>query len=172
MRKLLLVFLILLIPAYLTAGNLGGGGNVTGTGTAGKIPMFSGTSTIGDSGQTDTQARTRHLRFIILDASTAVDTTLCLIPKLASAITVTNIEVTCNVDSDTEIAGDLVYVDSFIGQANPAVINDFDTAAGVRSDNTITNAAVAAGKCVELKFDATPIAAIKEIAFDITYTIN
>lgn len=142
-------------------------------GTAGKIPMFTGTNTLGDSGQTDTQARTKHIRFAILDASTLVDTTICLIPKLASSITVTNLEVVCGTDPDTEIAGDILFADtSFIVKGSPTVINDFDTTAGIRSDSTITSAAVASGKCVYIKFDTTPIVAVKMISFDITYLIN
>jgi len=52
------------------------------------------------------------------------------------------------------------------------VINDFDTTSGIRDDTSIDTPAVASGKCVYMKFDTTPIAAIKQIAFDITYTVN
>jgi hypothetical protein len=113
----------------------------------------------------------RHLRFTVMSpvAVYGTSTTVCVVPKLEQAITVTNIEVTCDADPATEPTGDLKWADAFIGLANATVINDFDTAAGVRSDNTITSAAVAAGKALYISFDTTPDAAIKSITFDVTY---
>jgi hypothetical protein len=139
------------------------------SGTISYIPKFSGTNTLVDSLATETSIVYKHLRLTILDPNTAVDTDICLIPSLDAAITVTKIVVTCNADPATEIAGDLKYADAFIGMANAAVINDFDTTNGVRVDSSISNGNVASGKCVYLAFDATPEAAILQICFDITY---
>lgn len=192
MKKIL--FLLLGIPLVLSvslwAGNLGSGytagsgititngaiinadkGTTAVVGTAGKVPMFTGTNAVGDSGFTDTQNRTRHLPFSIMDANTLPDTTI-FIRKIASAITITNLHVSCITDPDTEIAGNLEYCDDEITMANPVVINSFDTTAGVRDDATIDTPAVPTGKCVYIDFTATPIAAIKQIFFDITYTVN
>jgi hypothetical protein len=113
----------------------------------------------------------RHLRFTIVapNAVYGASVNVCIVPKLDAAITITNIEVTCDADPATEIAGDLKWADAFIGLATATVINDFDTTAGVRSDNTITAPSVASGKTLYIAFDAAPIAAIKTITFDITY---
>ena len=116
----------------------------------------------------------KHLRFTIVDPATAYtkDAEICIWVKVDAAITVTNLEVTCDSDPATEITGDLKYADAFIGLATPIVINDFDTAVGVRSDATILSGAVAAGKCIYISFDLSPIAAITQISFDVTYTYN
>ena len=111
-----------------------------------------------------------HLRATIVDPGTAygVSTTICLVPKTDAALTITNIEVTLDASAN-EVAGDVKYADAFIGLANAAVVNDFDTTSGVRSDSSIASGAVAAGKCIYLSFDSEPNAAIKLMNIDITY---
>lgn len=114
----------------------------------------------------------QHLKVTLsnpADYYTNVDTKLCIVPKTPAALTVTNLEVTCDIDPTTEITGDVKYADTYIGLANATVINDFDTTAGVRSDSTITSGAVAAGKAIYLSFDTTPDAALKNITWDIQF---
>jgi len=141
-------------------------------GTNGVIAKFTGTNSMGDSALTETQIRTRHLSFIVVDPNTLATLDLCLVPKLESAITVTGLEVTCDADPATEITGDLKWADAFIGLASAAVINDFDTTNGARSDTSITTPAVAAGKCIYISFDVAPGADIKQISFDISFSID
>jgi hypothetical protein len=114
----------------------------------------------------------KHFRVTIVTPSTTIGSSPIIIPitpKIDAAITVTNIEVSCNADPTTELTGDLKCADAIIGLANATVINDFDTTAGVRSDSTITSASVASGKAIYLSFDAQPDAALKSITYDITY---
>jgi len=122
----------------------------------------------------ESRASDRHLRFTLTDPYSLhnIDTQICLIPSLDAAITISNLEVTCDSDPATEIAGDLKYADDFISLSNATVINDFDTTAGVRSDSSITNGSVASGKCIYIEFDSQPIADILQICFDITYNYN
>lgn len=135
----LLTVIFLLFAVNLCAGNLGGGGI------------------------------TRHLRLVLVDPNTLTDTTLCLDPAISGAITVTQLDVTCDLDPATEITGDLKWADAFIGLANATVINDFDTTDGVRTDSSITAGAVAAGKCLYIQFSEQPAADIGQITFKITY---
>lgn len=112
-----------------------------------------------------------HLRFTIIDPAAAYDkdTQVCVWKKVDAAITITNLEVTCDADPDTEPTGDLKYADAFIGLANAVVINDFDTTNGERSDSSISSGSVAAGKCIYIEFDVKPDTNITQMAFDITY---
>ena len=110
--------------------------------------------------------------FSIIDPAGTVGATPVLIPlktALPEAITITGINVTCDADPTTELTGDLKWADAFIGLGNAAVINDFDTAAGVRVDTSITSGSVASGKCLYLLFDATPDAALKSCVWDVTW---
>ena len=68
--------------------------------------------------------------------------------------------------------GDLKWADAFIGLGNAALINDFDTSSGVRSDSSITNADVASGKCIYIVFDAAPHTDITQMCVDITYNYD
>ncbi len=103
------------------------------------------------------------------DFYTNVDTKICLIPKVDAALTVTRIIVTCDANPTTEITGDLKYADTYIGLANPVVINDFDTTDGVRDDDSISSGAVAAGKSIYISFDTTPDIALKTITIDVFF---
>ena len=117
------------------------------------------------------QDKNRHLRFTIINPNAAysVDHEICIWAKTDAAITITNIEVTCDADPTTEPTGDIKYADAFIGLANAVVINDFDTANGVRSDNSITQGSISSGKCIYISFDAQPESAITQMSFDLTY---
>jgi hypothetical protein len=116
----------------------------------------------------------RYLRVSIIGPadSYAVSPSVCLLQSLNAAITVNNIDVTCNANPSTQISGNIVYADAFIGTANPVVINDFNTTSGVRHDATLVSSSVAAGKCIFLAFDAAPDAALKLINFNIKYTYD
>lgn len=73
-------------------------------------------------------------------------------------------KIVINLDSNAnDVAGDLKYADTFIGLANPVVINDFDTAAGVRTDTSISSGTVAEGKAIYLQFDSEPAEAINQM---------
>lgn len=112
-----------------------------------------------------------QLRFTIIDPATVYgkDTQVCLWAKTDAAITITNLELTCNADPTTELTGDIKYADTFLGLANSAVINDFDTTNGARSDSSIASGAVAAGKAIYLQWDTTPDSAITQISGCLTY---
>lgn len=144
----------------------------TGTGAVvfGTSPTITG-ATLSTANNTNIAGDRKHIRFTVLDpaSSYAISTNVCLVPSIDAAITVTNIEVTCDADPTTEPTGDIKYADTFIGLASPTVINDFDTTAGVRSDSTITSAAVASGKCIYLSFDTTPDTALNSLTVDISY---
>lgn len=92
-----------------------------------------------------------------------------VIPTTAADLTFTNVEVACDINPTTEITGDLKYADDPITLANPVVINDFDTTDGKRSDNSLTNGAVPAGKFVYIHYDTAPEVALKWINHDYTY---
>jgi len=113
----------------------------------------------------------RHLRFTIIDPASAydIDSEICIVPKTPAALTITNLEVTCDADPATEVQGDLKCADDFISLANAAVINDFDTTNGARSDSSISSGSVAAGKCIYVSFDSKPDTNIKQISFDVSY---
>jgi len=93
---------------------------------------------------------------------------VCVITKTPKAITITNIEVTCDDDPDVEPVMDLKYADAFIGFANPVTINSCTTAVGVLSDSSITSGAVAAGKCIYLNMHAQPEDGMKSMSFTIS----
>ncbi len=115
----------------------------------------------------------KHIRFAIMDpaGAYAISPTLCLVPSIDAAITVTSVKVTLDATTN-EVLGDLKRADAFIGLANAAVVNDFDTTSGVRDDSTITSAAIASRKAIYLSFDSAPNAAIKIMNVDITYTYD
>lgn len=112
-----------------------------------------------------------HYRFTIASPAAvyAVSSVVPLVLSTDAAITITRVNVSCDADPTTEVAGDLKWADAYIGLANATVINDFDTTAGVRDDSSITAGNVASGKCIYISFDASPDAATKAICFDITY---
>jgi trimeric autotransporter adhesin len=154
--------------AQVTDETGSGGGFVRATG-----PTITGAN-LGVVAASTISGKIEHLRFTLISPNAAVTSVgspynIPIWTSVDSAITVTRINVTCNADPTTEIAGDLKYADTFIGLANAVVINDFDTASGVRNDNTITSASVAAGKCLYVSFDAVPESALKTISFDILY---
>ncbi len=119
-----------------------------------------------------TAGLSHHFRFNIINPNAAydLDTQICVCPKLPAAITITNIEVTCNADPTTELDLDLKWADTFIGLANAAVIDVIDTTNGVTSIGAgFDDADVASGKCIYVEFGAEPDEAITQVCIDITY---
>lgn len=145
---------------------------VTGTGTTNKMAKFTASGVVGDGTLTDTQVRTRHFQFAIIDPSNLTDTTICITSKLGNAITVTNIEVCGDVHVDTEITGDLMYADTdFYTLGTPTLVSAFDTTSS-KSSTAVANVVIAIGKVVYIKFDANISSSYKEVVFDITYLLN
>lgn len=101
----------------------------------------------------------------------ADDNEVCIWKAVDAAITVTKLEITLD-SAANEVAGDLKYADTFIGLANPVVINAFDTTSGVLVDESITSGAVASGKCLYLSFDSAPDDAITQMNVGITFSYD
>lgn len=150
----------------VSAGNTISGTTLWFNTSTGNNLYITGTTT----SETIVGRRTKNLRFTIVNPSgfCAISTHTCLIPKLSSPITITNLEVTLNTAA-YEVAGDIKYADTYIGTASPAVINDFDTSSGVRSDASITGASVPTGKCIFIEFDSAPNSTITSMTIDLTY---
>ena len=112
----------------------------------------------------------RHLIFNVFNPSgvQSDDTQVCIWPETDANLTVTKITVTLDA-AGNEVAGDLKYADTFIGLANPVVINVFDTTSGVLEDSSITSGSVAAGKAIYIQFDSAPNAAITQMCIDVVY---
>lgn len=149
--------------------------NETGSGAlvAGTSPTITGAN-LGVVAASTVSGQIQHLRFTLVAPNALVTAVgspynIPIWASVDSAITVTRVKVTCNADPTTELTGDVKYADAFIGLANAVVINDFDTATGVRDDSSISTASVAAGKCLYISFDAVPESALKTISFDILY---
>jgi hypothetical protein len=147
----------------------------SGTGVAAftTSPVFT-TPNIGVATATaNIKGEPKHLRFTIMDPLVAQtkSAVICIVPKLDAAITVTNLEVTLDATTN-EVAGDVKWADAFIGLANAAVIETFDTTSGVRSDASIASGAVAAGKAIYISFDSAPSTVIKVMSVDITYSYS
>jgi len=96
------------------------------------------------------------------------DTQWSLIVQTPAALTITNIEVSCDADPETELDWDLKFADAFIGLANATLIVALDTTSGAASisagwnDNTVP-----ASKCIYFEFAADPDAAITQIGLQI-----
>lgn len=105
------------------------------------------------------------------NAVQSADNEICIWKAVPVAITITRLEITLN-SATNQVAGDLKRADTFIGLANSAVINAFDTTSGVLDDTSITSGAVGAGKCVYFSFDSAPHADITQMFFEISYTID
>lgn len=77
-----------------------------------------------------------------------------------NGVTIDEWKVSCNVDPDVEIVGDLKRCTAWIGLGSAAVIDVCDTANGVSSEDTDANingdAVVAAGQKIYFSFDSDP----------------
>lgn len=114
-----------------------------------------------------------HIRFNLSPPSTiqANDNELCIWPETDANLTIDKITVTLDAVGN-EVAGDLKYADTFIGLANPVVINSFDTTNGFLADASITNGAVPAGKAIYIAFDSAPSSDITQMSVDIAYNYD
>ena len=102
-----------------------------------------------------------------------IDTDYCLWTDTPAALTVNAIKVTCNADPTTELDWNLYFADDFISKANATLIRAMDTTAGVLDVSTGWNDnTVPAGKCIYVAFDATPDAALLQVAFQAEYTYD
>ena len=97
-----------------------------------------------------------------------LDTQVCIVNLTSAALTITNIKITLDA-AGNEIAGDLKYADTFIGLANPVVINICDTTNGVLDDSAMGTAAVPSGKCVYYEFDSAPHTDITQMGWNIIW---
>ena len=180
--RLIFVLSIILYPSLIHAAAIEGKEEGSQIGYCKSINFVGGSQTLTTSGLDCTLTTTgafitsgniagqnHHLRLNIPDPDTYGMGEIELVPKLDAAITVTNIEVTCDVNPTTEIDLDLKYADTFIGKANPVVINALDTTDGVLSDSSITSGAVAATKAIYLDFGDTADSGIGQIGVDITF---
>jgi hypothetical protein len=88
-------------------------------------------------------------------------------------ITIVEWTLSCNVDPDVEIAGDLKYADAFIGLANAAVIDVLDTTNGTSSEDTNANinggSAVVNGKVIYISFDSDPEGTCVQMTFEMWF---
>jgi len=124
----------------------------------------------------------QHYRLIIIDPNAVVvnqTSVICIVPVLDAQITITRIDITCEVDPATELDWNLKYADAFIGQANPILIAALDTVAGkaaignfAGATRNLTTAVVPAGKAIYVNFDATPAALPNMVCLDITKVDN
>jgi len=88
--------------------------------------------------------------------------------KTVAEIILTNLEISCDADPETELDLDLYYADDLITRANPVLICQCDTTAGVASMSAFDTATIPAGKAVYFSFGTIPDAEIKWIA--VTFT--
>ena len=154
----------LLVDAGLTVGSSteAGDNNLRVEGTSTLVGVIENASNI--------KSNPKHLIFNVFNPSgvQSDDTQVCIWPETDANLTVTKITVTLDA-AGNEVAGDLKYADTFIGLANPVVINVFDTTSGVLEDSSITSGSVAAGKAIYIQFDSAPNAAITQMCIDVVY---
>ena len=114
----------------------------------------------------------KHLRFTVMAPASvfAVDSCICVWPKLDANITIDSLTVTTNSQS-YELAGDLRYANAFIGRVGGSVglIKAVDTSSGALYTGTFDDATIDAGKCIYLKLDSAPNSSVTQFAIDIRY---
>jgi hypothetical protein len=78
-------------------------------------------------------------------------------PNTNTNITILEAYLASDIDPNTELNADLIYVDDVISKGNEAIIADVNTASGVKSITTgWTSNAVPANRAIMLKLDAQP----------------
>ena len=116
--------------------------------------------------------QTHSWEFTIMDPNGAYDQdTQIFIGWARAGLTITKIQIELDAATN-QVAGDLKYADDFLSLANSAVINDFDTTSGKRTDTSITSASVASGKAIYLQFDSQPNAAINQMHVHIEWEFS
>lgn len=96
------------------------------------------------------------------------DTQVSIWLETPAALTITNIKITLDA-AGNEVAGDLMFADTFIDLANATVINVCDTTSGVIDDSAMADGTVPSGKAVYFQFDSAPNTAITQMSWDITW---
>ena len=117
----------------------------------------------------------RYFRFGIADPNIFYDkdSLFCFEVNLAQAITITQIDVTCNANPTTQPAMSLRFATDFITRSTPTTIDDITPTAGVTTITSgFTDATIPSGSDIYLVFTADPEAALNSITFKITYTID
>ncbi len=99
------------------------------------------------------------------------DTQVCIWPLTPAAITITNIKITLDA-AGNEVAGDLMFADTFIGLASATVINVCDTTSGVLDDSAMADGTVPTTKAIYFQFDSAPDTAITQMSWDITFSYD
>lgn len=150
-----------------TADPNGPGIDVVGT-TRTDILVVEHTTSVGDN--TNISGLRQHIPVRLVDPATlyTVDPNYYIWSKTDAALKITSIEVSCDINPTTEPTFDLNWKDTMIGNSNPTLIHALDTAAGVLSSGT-ESLAVAAGKCIYIKFDTQPDVLIKYIVIDLYF---
>lgn len=115
-----------------------------------------------------------HIRATILDPNAAYDisTTILLVPVTEAALTVTQIDITCDADPTTEQQFSIVQATGYIAKTSPTDIEDNITVDGAFTTTAIDIGAVAAGQCIYLLFDSDPEDAMATFSVDITYDFD
>lgn len=98
------------------------------------------------------------------------DTQICFDPNTEAALTITEVQITCDADPTTELDIDLKFADAFIGLANATLIEPIDTTNGTTDiDSGFDDATVPAGKCLYIEFGADPDSNIKQVMVKIKF---
>ncbi len=125
-----------------------------------------GVVTVGNNTNISGQRFHWHIPIVSPNAVVTASTIIPICAATDAALTITKIQVTTS-SASYEVAGDLKYADARIGLASATVVNDFDTTSGVRTDTSITSAAIASGKFVYLLFDSVPSASMTDCVIDV-----
>jgi hypothetical protein len=117
----------------------------------------------------DIKGETKCIDFTIINPAGAYTVEpRVFIMRAKSPLTFTKITAQCGT-TGYEVLGDLKKCNSFITRAGSAVMNDFDTTSGYRTDNSLTAGTVAADRCVYLSFDSTPNAALTQVHYHLEW---
>ena len=116
--------------------------------------------------------RTHHYLFNVQDPNGVYnrDTQICIDPNTSGALTITEVQVTCDADPTTELNWNINWADAFIGLANSTLIVACDTTNGAADiDSGFSDATIAVGKCIYMEFDDAPDPNITQISVKVTW---
>jgi len=157
--------------AAAITGETGTGAAVFATSPALVTPDLGTPSAIDLANETGLE---RYYNVTIWDpnATLAEDLQICLDPNTNAAMTITDVQVTCDA-AGNEINWDLKFADAFIGLANATLIVALDTTSGVVDvDSGFDDATVPAGKAVYLQADSVPSGDILQAAVKVTWSYD
>jgi hypothetical protein len=113
--------------------------------------------------------KTNILPFSIINPSGAFAVTPRInIMKAPAPLTITKLTVQTST-TGYEVVGDLKKANSFITYAGSAVINDFDTTTGYRTDSSLTAGTVHTDRVIFLSFDSTPNAGMTQVHYQLEW---